>query len=137
MFGRTTGRRSVRSRLAGALGALLLAATTGSVPLVTAAEPLANSVAFAAPSSPGVKGPVIGSKVVAKKSKAVRDLPANSAPISRGNPLQGSPGGDPSGRGRRGRAIPWPSSRAGERALNQLSNPIRQRHRLRVWIDAE
>ena len=94
MFGRTTRRRSIRARLAGALGAALLIATTGSFPLVTAAEPQPAAGASAAASSPGVEGPIVGPKVVAKKSKAVRDLPANAAPMSRGNPLLGSPGGN-------------------------------------------
>lgn len=94
--------------------------------LVLLLSMLPASAGAAAPpaggSSAGVKGPVIGPKVVAKKSKAVRDLPKASAPQSKGNPLQSSSSVDPSAG-----KIGDPDTIAqleGVFALNQLGNPI-------------
>jgi uncharacterized repeat protein (TIGR01451 family) len=104
-------------RLVVSLFVLVLIATALPASLAVAAEP------GTAASSPGVEGPVIGPKVVAKKSKAVRDLPQGSVPISKGNPLLSSSTVDRD-TGAGGAVDPVAQFSSDDRALDQLGNPI-------------
>lgn len=104
-------------RLVVSLFVLVLIGVALPASLAVAAEP------GGAGSSPGVSDPIIGPKVVAKKSKAVRDLPeATASPGRDVNPLQSTSDAvlSPSSSG----PDPVAQLSSGDFSLNQLGNPI-------------